>query len=327
VPDVISLRYHIVSLVAVFLALALGIVVGSTVLQEGTVSVLRATGERVRQESEKNSRENVALKQDKARLEAFGAAYLPELVQGRLKGRPVVLVDTDKVDSGLRDTVRKALEDAGAEVDGQVTFSDQHLALANEADRTAAGRLLGADAGAPEALRDTLVKRLADRLVTSSAIPQEDGQRPSDLLTSLQDADFLADLKLSKPITAGTDPFPRQGSSFVLLGPSPAAAPTAVAPDAFLVPLADQVSARAGGAGAVAGVEAAAVPGPNSWVQTLRNDREVSRRVSGIDSVDTVYGQFSLVEALQISLQQGAAGQYGTKAGARALFPEPTVGS
>jgi hypothetical protein len=33
VPDVISLRYHIVSLVAVFLALALGIVVGSTVLQ------------------------------------------------------------------------------------------------------------------------------------------------------------------------------------------------------------------------------------------------------------------------------------------------------
>jgi hypothetical protein len=325
VPDVISLRYHIVSLVAVFLALALGIVVGSTVLQEGTVSVLRATGERVRQESEKNSRENVALKQDKARLEAFGAAYLPELIQGRLKGRPVVLVDTDKADSGLRDTVRKALEDAGAEIDGQVTLSDQHLALGAEADRTAVGRLLGADAGGPEVLRDTLVKRLADRLVTSSAIPQEDGQRPSDLLTSLQDADFL-DLKLSKPITAGTDPFPRQGSTFVLLGPSPAAAPTAVAPDTVLVPLADQVSSRASG-GAVAGVEAAAVPGPNSWVQALRNDREVSRRVSGIDSVDTVYGQFSLVEALQTSLQQGPAGQYGTKDGARALFPEPTVGS
>ena len=321
----ISLRYHIVSLVAVFLALALGIVVGSTVLQEGTVSVLRATSEQVRQQSDRNSRENVALKQEQARLQSFGAAFLPELLQGRLKGRPVVLVDTDKVDRGLRDTVRKALEDAGAEVDGQITFSDQHLALGNEADRTAAGRLLGADASAPDVLRDTLVRRLADRLVTSSAMPQEDGQRPSDLLTELQDADFLADLKLSQPITAGTDPFPRQGSSFVLLGPSPAAAATAVAPDAFLVPLADQVSARA--AGAVAGVEAAAVPGPNSWVQTLRNDREVSRRVSGIDSVDTVYGQLSLVEALQTSLQQGPAGQYGIKDGASALFPKPTVGS
>jgi hypothetical protein len=324
VPDVISLRYHIVSLVAVFLALALGIVVGSTVLQEGTVSVLRATGERVRQESEKNSRENVALKQDKARLEAFGAAYLPELIQGRLKGRPVVLVDTDKADSGLRDTVRKALEDAGAEIDGQITFSDQHLALAAEADRRAVGQLLGADAGAADVLRGTLVKRLADRLITSSAIPQEDGQRPSDLLTGLQDADFLADLKLSRPITAGTDPFPRQGSSFVLLGPSPTAAPTAVAPDAFLVPLADQVSSRAT---AVAGVEAAAVPDPNSWVVALRNNRSVSRRVSGIDSADTVYGQLSLVQALQTSLQQGPAGQYGTKGGASALFPERTGGS
>jgi Copper transport outer membrane protein, MctB len=327
VPDVISLRYHIVSLVAVFLALALGIVVGSTVLQEGTVSVLRATSERVRQESEKNSRENVALQQEKARLENWGAAVLPELTQGRLKGRPVVLVDTDKVDSGLRDTVRKALEDAGAEIDGQITLSDQHLALANDADRTAIAQLLGADAGAADVLRTTLAKRLADRLITSSAIPQEDGQRPSDLLTGLQDAKFLADLKLSKPITAGTDTFPRQGSSFVLLGPSPAAAPTAVAPDAFLVPLADQVSSRAAGAGAVAGVEAAAVPNPNSWVIALRNNRPVSRRVSGIDSVDTVYGQLSLVEALQTSLQQGPAGQYGIKDGAKALFPERTAGS
>jgi hypothetical protein len=324
VPNVISLRYHIVSLVAVFLALALGIVVGSTVLQEGTVSVLRATSERVRQESDRNSRENVALKQDKARLEAFGTALLPELVQGRLKGRPVVLVDTDKVDDGLRGTVRKALEDAGAEIDGQITFSDQHLTLAAEADRTAIGQLLGADAGAADVLRGTLVKRLADRLITSSAIPQEDGQRPSDLLTGLQDADFLADLKLSRPITAGTDPFPRQGSSFVLLGPSAAAAPTAVAPDAFLVPLADQVSSRAS---AVAGAEAAAVPDASSWVVALRNNRSASRRVSGIDSADAVYGQLSLVQALQTSLQQGPTGQYGIKGGARALFPDRTEGS
>jgi copper transport outer membrane protein MctB len=323
---VISLRYHIVSLVAVFLALALGIVVGSTVLQEGTVSVLRATSEQVRAQSDRNSRENVALKQEQARLEAFGAAVLPELTRGRLRGRPVILVDTDKADGGLRDAVRKALEDAGAQIDGRITFSDERLALATDADRTAVGRLLGADAGAADVLRGTLVKRLADRLITSSAIPQEDGQRPSDLLTGLEDAGFLADLELSRPITAGTDPFPRQGSSFVLLGPSPTAAPAAVAPDAFLVPLADQVSSRATGA-AVAGAEAAAVPDANSWVLALRNNRSVSRRVSGIDSVDTVYGQLSLVEALQTSLQRGPAGQYGIKDGASALFPERTEGS
>jgi hypothetical protein len=324
VPDVISLRYHIVSLVAVFLALALGIVVGSTVLQEGTVSVLRATSERVRSESERNSRENVALKQEQARLQSFGAAVLPELVQGRLKGRSVVLVDTDKVDSGMRGAVRKVLEDAGAQVDGQITFSDDRLALAADAERTALGRLLAVDAGAPDVLRGELIRRLANRLATPAAIPQEDSQRASDMLTGLQDADFLADLKLSRPLAAGTDPFPRQGSIFVLLGPA-AAATTALAPNAFLVPLADQVSTQTGGP--VAGAPAAAVPKETSWILALRDNRAVSRRVSGIDSVDTVHGQLALVEALQGSLQQLPAGQYGTKDGASGLLPERTEGS
>jgi hypothetical protein len=325
VPDVISLRYHIVSLVAVFLALALGIVVGSTVLQEGTVSALRATSQEVRQRSEENRTENLALKQETSRLQSFGTAVIPELVQGRLRGRSVVLVDTDKVDGGLRETVRKALEDAGAEVEGQVTFADSRLALGAEADRTAMGRLLAADAGDPDVLRGELVKRLADRLVTPSAIPQEDKQRPSDLLTGLQDAHFLADLKLSKPLAAGTDPFPRQGSSFVLLGPSAANAPTSVAPNVFLVPLADQVSSRADGA--VAGAEAAAVPKDNSWILALRDNRAVSRRVSGIDAADAIYGQVALVQSLQNSLLRQGAGQYGIKDGASGLLPERTDGS
>jgi hypothetical protein len=324
VPDVISLRYHIVSLVAVFLALALGIVVGSTVLQEGTVSALRATSQEVRQRSEENRTENVALKQDLAHWQSFGATLLPGLVQDRLKGRSVVLVDTDKVDSGLREGVRKVLEDAGAEVDGQITFADERLALGADADRTAAGRLLGADAGDPEVLRGQLVKRLAERLANPAAIPQDDRQRASDVLTGLQDADFLADLRLSRPLAAGSDPFPRQDSIFVLLGPA-ATATTAVAPDAFLVPLADQVSGLTGKP--VAGGEAADVPRETSWILALRDNRAVSRRVSGIDSVDKIYGQLALVEALEDSLQQAPAGQYGVKDGASGLLPERTEGS
>jgi hypothetical protein len=224
----------------------------------------------------------------------------------------------------MRDAVRKVLEDAGAQVDGQITFSDDRLALAADAERTALGRLLAVDAGAPDVLRGELIRRLANRLATPAAIPQEDSQRASDMLTGLQDADFLADLKLSRPLAAGTDPFPRQGSLFVLLGPSATATATAVAPDAFLVPLADQVSARGA---PVAGGEPAAVPAASSWITALRNNRAVSRRVSGIDSVDTVYGQLALVQALQSSLQQLPAGQYGIKDGASGLLPERTEGS
>ena len=101
------------------------------------------------EESDRNSRENVALKQELSRLQSFGATVMPDLVRDRLKGRSVVLVDTDKVDSGLRDNVRKVLEDAGAEVDGQVTFADERLALGGDADRTAMARLLAVDAAPP----------------------------------------------------------------------------------------------------------------------------------------------------------------------------------
>ncbi|HEV3496329.1 MAG TPA: copper transporter, partial [Actinomycetes bacterium] len=99
----------------------------------------------------------------------------------------------------------------------------------------------------------------------------------------------------------------------------------AVAPNSFLVPLAEQVSDQAGGP--VAGGEAAAVPEQTSWILALRDNRAVSRRVSGIDSVDTVYGQLALVETLEGRLQQLPAGQYGVKAGASGLLPERTEGS
>ena len=49
--------------------------------------------------------------------------------------------------------------------------------------------------------------------------------------------------------------------------------------------------------------------------------------MSGIDSADTVYGQLALIQALQGSLQQLPAGQYGVKDGASGLLPKRTEGS
>jgi hypothetical protein len=95
-----------------------------------------------------------------------------------------------------------------------------------------------------------------------------------------------------------------------------------------LVPLADQIALHV--AGPVAGVEALAAgttPGTTSWIRKLREDRLLTRRVSGIDDVDTVYGQLALVGALQRSLQNRASGQYGSKAGNSGLLPEMVPGS
>jgi hypothetical protein len=318
---VISLRYHIVSLVAVFLALALGIVVGSTVLREGTVSVLRATSEQVRQSNDSYRAENLALKQEKARLQDFATTVLPELVRDRLKDRPVVLLDTDKVDGGVRDQVTQVLANAGAEVDGRVTFNAGRLALATQEDAQALGRLLpGANAADPGALRTDLVQRVAERLGSPDPLPTTDPDRRNDLLTVLDDGGFLADLKLAPQVADGNVPFPRPNSVMVVLGPTDGAT---LPPEAFLIPLADQVSLHV--EGPVAGVEALAAgttPGTTSWITKLRETREVTRRVSGIDDVDTAYGQLALVGALERGLQHLAAGQYGSKQGSSGLLPD-----
>jgi Copper transport outer membrane protein, MctB len=326
VPELISLRYHIVSLVAVFLALALGIVVGSTVLREGTVSILRATSEQVRQSNESYRQENFALKEEQARLQDFSATVLPDLVRGRLKDRPVVLLDTDKVDGGVRDRVSQVLGAAGAEVDGRVTFNAGRLVLGAEGDRQALGRLLpGANAADPAALRNELVRRVADRLGTPEPLPTQDPARKNDLLTSLDDGGFLADLKLAAPVADGSVPFPRPGSVVVIIGPTDG---VPLPPEAFLIPLADEVSLHV--AGPVAGVEALAAgttPGTTSWITKLRQDRLVTRNVSGIDDVDTVYGQLALVGALERGLRNLASGQYGFKSGNSGLLPEKVPAS
>jgi hypothetical protein len=312
-------------LVAVFLALALGIVVGSTVLKEGTVSVLRATSEQVRQNNESYREENLRLKQEQARLQDFAATVLPDLVRDRLKDRPVVVLDTDKVDGGVRDRVTQILEAAGAEVDGRVTFNAGRLALTAEGDRQALGRLLVSTAGDPTVLRNELITRVADRLGEPDTLPRQDPDRNSDVLTSLDDGGFLADLKLTGPFANGSEVFPRPGSSFVIIGPTDG---VALPPDAFLIPLADRVSTRV--AGPVAGVEAVAAGpgnGTTSWIEALRDQRAMIRKVSGIDDVDTAYGQLALVGALERGLQNLPTGQYGVKKGNSGLLPEKVPAS
>jgi hypothetical protein len=305
----------------VFLALALGIVVGSTVLKEGTVSVLRATSERVRQDNESYRTENLALKEEQRRQQDFAATVLPDLVRGRLKDHHVVLLDTNRADGGVRDRVTQALEAAGAEVDARVTFNAGRLALTTTGDREALGRLLpGANVPDPAALRAELVRRVAERMGTPNPLPGSDPDRRNDLVTSLDDGGFLADLKLAAPVADGRGVFPSPGTSFVVLGPTDGAA---LPPEAFLIPLANQLALRV--AGPVTGVEALAAgttPGTTSWLTELRKDRTVTRQVSSVDDVDTAYGQLALVGALERGLQSLPPGQYGTKQGNSGLLPE-----
>ena len=57
----INIRYHVYSLVAVFLALAIGVAVGSTVVQRSVVDNLRSTQGRIEQNLDDLEAQNAEL--------------------------------------------------------------------------------------------------------------------------------------------------------------------------------------------------------------------------------------------------------------------------
>src|SRR5207302_10817979 len=97
----INFRFHLASLIAVFLALAIGIVMGSTVVKEATVKGLRAEIHRVERSSNARQRENSALKSQVNDLQAYVRGSVPHSVPGSLSGVTVAIVAVRGVDGGV----------------------------------------------------------------------------------------------------------------------------------------------------------------------------------------------------------------------------------
>jgi hypothetical protein len=311
---VINLRYHIVSLVAVFLALALGMVVGGTVLNEGTGRAQRAFSDLLRRTSQQTQAENSALKLQNGHYQTFGNKVLPQLAHDKLKGRSVVLVDTDRTDDNTRSDVTDAIQAAGASVAGRITFSTDRVSLATQADRDRLAQLLGVASTDADTLRTAMIEQFTARLTLPARLPQDNRDR--DMITGLSDAKFFADTDLPRRVSDGAEVFPKAGSLFVIIGPTDDT-PT-LPPKSFLVPLADRLSARS--PAPVAGVESQ--DAVTSWVTVLRGDKDITQRVSTVDDVDAIYGQVALVDTLAAQLGNQPAGQYGFKQGSSSLLPD-----
>jgi hypothetical protein len=118
-------RYHALSLVAVFLALTIGLLLGVAIGDEGLVST---AGEKVR----KNLRSDVRAEQRRAadlrrRLrerDQFADSVYPLLVEGRLSGERVGIVALGDLPGGTIDSVRNALKDTGGRLDTVAIFRE-----------------------------------------------------------------------------------------------------------------------------------------------------------------------------------------------------------
>jgi Copper transport outer membrane protein, MctB len=286
---VFDYRYHALSLAAVLLALAVGVLIGVAIGDSNLVSSAKS-GIVANLDSEVDgARRQVGRLQDQlAEQEAFAGALYPLAVHDLLNGRSIGLLFFGSSSNEVDQFVRTAVAQAGGNLT-LVAAVREPLAL-EEIARAAAGTRYSSLAGQP-----ALVQRfgeLAGRQLVSGG-PLVDRELLSRVRSGLMSAfdgqlSGLQGLVLMRSEPAGMDPEQSESSA------------------AFASGLLDGV-ARAGVA--AVGVELAGTqPSQVPWYE--------GKNLSSVDDLDAHAGQAALIYALA-----GAHGAYGVKPTADSLLP------
>ncbi|HAS13454.1 MAG TPA: hypothetical protein DCS55_23575, partial [Acidimicrobiaceae bacterium] len=165
----INLRYHIVSLTAVFLAIGIGLTLGSTFLDRATVENLNGQLENLETRLGDRDEQIELLEDELAEAEALQSALDEQgagLLAGRLDAVPVVVMASAGVDDADVDGAVESLQAAGADVLGEWWLTER-LLLAEEADIDDLAAVLEEPSGDPARLRRLVIDRLGREVQTS----------------------------------------------------------------------------------------------------------------------------------------------------------------
>ncbi len=316
----VDFRYHLVSLVAVFLALACGIVLGAGPLRAAIGDTVSGRNAALTAQNAQLTAERDAATADEhaanAALDAAGSG----LLGGTLPGYRVAVVHLGTVDDGMAKAVDTRLAQAGAQVVSHVTLTG---AWTDPAVRSFRQSLIGYLTGylsPPPAAGVTPDAELAQALVeglvaADPAHPGTPSEAASTLLQLLSTGDTPL-VRLAAPVTTPAD-------LVVLLAPgSPSTAtpaPAAAGGDVATAGVTLLTAAQAGSKGAVL---AEADGGPGRVVAGVLAS-------SGAGGLATVSGASGVVGQVGVPLALaqrigGTAGHYGIGTGLTAL-PARTV--
>ena len=308
----INFRYHLVSLLAVFLALAVGIVVGSTVVDRAIVDGLRSRIDEVERKADARKDENERLRAEVGRLEEYAEETAPWAVAGRLTGVPVAVIAESDADDGALDAAVLALRDAGASAPVLIRLEGRWAPDdAEEAARVAEALGAPGAAGDPARLRALAADRLVAELRTPGA----------PLLGDLVEAGLVAveGVEGGDPDGLGAWPGPALRTLVVTRGGLDPEASERADRDATVTALLDALTAAE-----VPTVLAEAHPGGDGEERGRRvviaRDGDHGDAVSTVDDLDRVEGRVAAVLALA-DLARGLVGHYGQGRGADAPVP------
>lgn len=123
----INFRYHVVSLVAVFLALAVGIVMGSTVIDRAIVDGLRNRIDTANKNTEEKRAENDQLKTSAKGLNAQNTVLAGHVVRGTLANQTVYVYVVGDVSDDIQTEMLELLSVAQARTGSFVKYSNAFL--------------------------------------------------------------------------------------------------------------------------------------------------------------------------------------------------------
>lgn len=325
----IDFRYHLVSIVSIFVALAVGIVLGAGPLQGGIgtqltdqVSQLRKDMETLRTERD-DSTKTVTAQED------YAAAVASSALAGRLKGKSVVLVVTPDTAGKFAEQTTTAMQQAGATVTGLVTLKDAYRAPDSAADRLEAAKAAAAEVGvAASAGPDQLLARvLAAVLVkgptrsTATSSPPSSA-RPETPTAALGAAAALRTLGSAGLLDVSTDAPAKAELVVVLGGPISGTSDSVTSQTATMTTLLSTLDAASGGVVVAAAAPTTAVgqETTTNLVTAVRADKSLAAVISSVDHADSAVGAGVLVLAAA-EQENGKAGQYGISADAKVDVP------
>jgi len=337
----INFRYHVVSLIAVFLALAIGVIMGSAVIDRAIVDRLEDQQRSLEGDIDQVQTENDALRRELGDLQETSEQLAVEggqrLLAGTLTDVPVLVVAVRGSESDPFDATQSMLATSGADRRGTVWLTDR-FTLDDDGELRDLAAALDTDESAPEALRALALNRLATALrraagpattpiddpalATTSTTETTIAPEEPDLsvVVALRDAGFLD----YQPVEGGAeDVVPIvAGTRLVLVS-----GPEADVPAADLaIPLVDQLVTERGSlpnVALLAAEERAPLDEPGAtFVEQLRADDDVASRLSTVDNLGDFAGRLAVVLGVA-DLGEGRIGHYGRFAGAQRLLPAP----
>jgi hypothetical protein len=317
---VIDFRYHLVSIVSIFLALAVGIVLGAGPLKGDIGARLTEQMTALRAEKTQLRTDLDAARRGASARDNFSSAVASSIMKDRLTGKTVALVIAPGVDADLVKNTTASLVAAGAKVGSTVTLTDAWADPAKRTFRNTVANRFAALVKAPQGASgpDQLAAAVLARAILAGTDRSTD--RPASLTNAALDG-----LKAGDLVTVAPDQIV-PSSSVVFLG-GPVKGSTQADTDARLAAYVQLVgSLDAGGSGAVVATDST-TSDPTQFadlVAAVRKDSEVSKVASTVDDADLSMGQSTLVLAL-MQQYSDIAGQYGLAADAKAIVPDTTV--